>query len=59
MFSDLEVDKIKQFRTELLADFHANHPEIISQLEASRDLSEDVKEAIIEAANAFKSQAEA
>lgn len=59
VFSDLEVDKIKQFRTELLADFHANHPEIISQLEASRDLSEDVKEAIIEAANAFKSQAEA
>lgn len=58
VFSDLEVDKIKQFRTDLLADFHANHPEIISQLEASRDLSEDVKEAIIEAANAFKSQAE-
>ncbi len=59
VFSDLEVDKMKQFRTELLADFHANHPEIISRLESSRDLSEDVKEAIIEAANAFKGQAEA
>lgn len=58
VFSDLEVSKIKQFRTELLADFHANHSEIISQLEASKDLSEDVKEAIIESANAFKNQEE-
>lgn len=58
VFSDLEVSKIKQFQTSLLADFHANHSEIISQLEASKDLSEDVKEAIIEAANAFKNHEE-
>lgn len=58
VFSDLEVGKIKQFQTDLLADFHAKHSEIISQLEASKDLSEDVKEAIIEAANAFKNHEE-
>ena len=58
VFSDLEVGKIKQFQTDLLADFHTKHSEIISQLEASKDLSEDVKEAIIEAANAFKNHEE-
>lgn len=58
VFSDLNVDAIKQFRSDLLADFHMNHADIISQLETSKDLADDVKEAIIEAATAFKNQKE-
>ena len=57
IFSDVPADKIKQFRLDLLHDFALNHSDIISQLEASKDLSEDVKESIVEAATEFKSQA--
>ena len=57
IFSDVPADKIKQFRLELLKDFAVNHSDIISQLEASKDLSEDVKESIVEAATEFKAQA--
>ncbi len=57
IFSDIPADKIKQFRLDLLKDFAVNHSDIISQLEASKDLSEDIKESIVDAANAFKAQA--
>ena len=57
IFSDVPADKIKQFRLDLLHDFALNHSDIISQLEASKDLSEDVKESIVEAATEFKAQA--
>ncbi len=56
IFSDIPEDKIKQFRLELLKDFALNHSDIISQLEASKDLSEDVRESIVDAANQFKAQ---
>ena len=56
VFSDVPADKIKQFRLDLLKDFAVNHSDIISQLEASKDLSEDIKESIVDAANAFKAQ---
>ena len=56
VFSDIPADKIKQFRLDLLKDFAVNHSDIISQLEASKDLSEDIKESIVDAANAFKAQ---
>ena len=56
VFSDISADKIKQFRLDLLKDFAVNHSDIISQLEASKDLSEDIKESIVDAANAFKAQ---
>ena len=57
IFSDVPADKIRQFRLDLLHDFALNHSDIISQLEASKDLSEDVKESIVEAATEFKAQA--
>ena len=56
VFSDIPADKIKQFRLDLLKDFAVNYSDIISQLEASKDLSEDIKESIVDAANAFKAQ---
>ncbi|MGN0154290.1 MAG: F0F1 ATP synthase subunit alpha [Lachnospiraceae bacterium] len=56
IFSDLPAEKLKTFRLELLKEFELNHSDIISQLESSKDLSEDVKEAIIEAATKFKLQ---
>ncbi len=57
IFSDVPADKIRQFRLDLLHDFALNHSDIISQLEASKDLSEDVRESIVEAATEFKAQA--
>lgn len=53
VFSDLDALEIKKFRMELLQDFHTNHAELISQLESSKDLADDVKEGIIEAAKQF------
>ncbi len=54
VFSDLPVDEIKQFRLDLLEDFAKNHADIISRLNSTKDLTDDVKEAIIEAATEFK-----
>ena len=54
LFSDMEAGQIKAFRLGLLKDFHENHADIISQLETSRDLTEDVKKAIVEAAESYK-----
>ncbi len=56
VFSDVPAEQIKQFRLDMLNDFAVNHADIISQLEASKDLPEDVKEAIVDAAVAFKTQ---
>lgn len=55
IFSDMAVDKIKPFRLELLKDFARNHSDIISRLETSKDLSDEIKQSIIEAAEEFKS----
>ncbi len=54
IFSDLPVGEIKQFRLDLLEDFSKNHADIISRLNSTKDLTDDVKEAIIEAATEFK-----
>lgn len=54
VFSDLPVEKIKAFRLALLEDFANNHADIIGRLESSKDLADDVKEAIIQAAMEFK-----
>ena len=56
IFSDLEAPEVKGFRALLLEDFAKNHTDLISQLESSRDLTEEVREAIIEAAAEFKGQ---
>lgn len=54
IFSDLPVGEIKQFRLDLLEDFSKNHADIISRLNSTKDLTDDVKEAIIEVATEFK-----
>ncbi len=56
IFSDIDTDRIREFRCGLLKDFHENHSEIISQLETSKDLTDDVKTAIAEAAEAYKTR---
>ncbi len=54
VFSDLPVEKIKAFRLGLLEDFAKNHADIIGRLDSSKDLADDVKDAIIQAANEYK-----
>ena len=54
VFSDLPVEKIKAFRLGLLDDFVKNHADIIGRLDSSKDLADDVKDAIIQAANEYK-----
>ena len=54
VFRDLPVEKIKAFRLGLLDDFAKNHADIIGRLDSSKDLADDVKDAIIQAANEYK-----
>ncbi|MCM1180302.1 MAG: F0F1 ATP synthase subunit alpha [Clostridium sp.] len=56
IFSDLPVSEIRQFRMDLLKDFAQNHSDLVSQIESSKNLDEDTKEAIVEACNEFKNQ---
>lgn len=56
IYSDLEPGQIQGFRKGLLAHFAANHSDIMKELENKKDLSDDLKDAIIEAAKAYKSQ---
>ena len=58
IFSDLEIGKVKNFRTEMLDFFASEHGDIISQLQTSKELTDDLKEAIIEAATEFKKNQE-
>ena len=58
IFSDLEISSIKKFRTDMLDYFAAEHSDIISQLNSSKDLTDDIKEAIVDAANQFKKNQE-
>ena len=46
--------EIKAFRLGLLDDFAKNHADIIGRLDSSKDLADDVKDAIIQAANEYK-----
>jgi F-type H+-transporting ATPase subunit alpha len=58
IFSDVEIVKLKKFRADMLDYFAAEHSDIISQLNSSKDLTDDLKEAIVEAATAFKNNQE-
>ncbi len=58
LFSDVDLSKMKQFRLDLLEFFHTEHADIISQLEGKKDLPDDLKEAIIDAAKEFKKNQE-
>ncbi len=54
IYSDLEPLQVKEFRGALLEDFEKNHTDLISQLQSSRDLTDEVREAIVEAAGEYK-----
>lgn len=54
IFSDIPAAQVKGFRLALLADFKENHTDIIGQLNTTRNLEDDVKESIVEAAQEFK-----
>ncbi len=54
IFSDLDSSSIQEFRRSLLDYFAAEHKDIISQLNSTKDLSDDIKEAIVAAAQEFK-----
>lgn len=56
LFSDIPLDEIKQFRIDLLDYFKTNYSDIISQLESTRKLSDEVRDAIVEAATEFKNR---
>ena len=58
IFSDVASSDIKKFRADLLEFFRTEHSDIISQLESSKDLSDDTKAAIIDAATEFKKNQE-
>lgn len=58
VFSDLPVVEIKKFQSAMLEDFKVNHTDIIGTLEASKALTDETKEAIIEAAAEFKNRQE-
>ena len=58
IFSELETSAIKKFRADMIDYFSSEHSDIISQLESSKDLTDDLKEAIIEAATEFKKSQE-
>ncbi len=58
IFSDVETSKLKKFRADMLEYFKAEHSAIISQLEASKDLTEDIKTSIVDAAQEFKKNQE-
>lgn len=54
IFSDLPSDDIREFRIGMLDDFAQNHSDIVSRLESTKDLTDDVRESIIEAATEYK-----
>ena len=56
IFSDIELSKIKGFRADMLEFFHSQHSEIVNTIESTKDLTDETKEAIIAAANEFKSE---
>ena len=58
IFSDLDITSIKKFRADMLDFFAAEHSDHISQLNSTKDLADDLKEAIVEAASEFKKNQE-
>ncbi|MBQ3773026.1 MAG: F0F1 ATP synthase subunit alpha, partial [Pseudobutyrivibrio sp.] len=58
IFSDVALSEIKKFRADMHEFYKTEHSEIISTLESTKDLSEDTKSAIIDAATEFKKNQE-
>ncbi|MBR5635362.1 MAG: F0F1 ATP synthase subunit alpha [Pseudobutyrivibrio sp.] len=58
IFSDLDVMAIKKFRMDMLDYFHENHSDIINQLTSTKNMTDELKDNIIEAATEFKNNQE-
>ena len=56
IFSDIPVEKIKEFRLALLDYFAVNHGDLMSQIRQGQDLSDDLRSAIEEVSGVFKQQ---
>ncbi|MCR5700834.1 MAG: F0F1 ATP synthase subunit alpha [Lachnospiraceae bacterium] len=54
IFSDVPITEIKKFRIDLLEYMASEHPDIYSELEFSKDLTDDTKESIVKACEEFK-----
>ena len=52
----LKLADIKTFRKEMLTFFKEQHSDIINTIESTKDLTDETKEAIIEAAKEFKNK---
>lgn len=52
----LEVKKVKQFQQDMLAFFHNEHPEIISEINDKKVLTDELTDTIVKYANEFKSR---
>ena len=56
IFSDIPVEKIKEFRLALLDYFAVNHRDLMSQIRQGQDLPDDLRSAIEEVSGVFKQQ---
>ncbi len=55
IFSDVPIPDIKKFRIDLLKYMAEEHIDIIGELESTKDLTDELREAIIRACEEFKS----
>ena len=56
IFSDIPVEKIKEFRLALLDYFAVNHGDLMSQIRQGQDLPDDLRSSIEEVSSVFKQQ---
>ena len=56
LFSNVPIPEIKKFRIDLLKYIEQEHIEIIGELEASKDLTDETREAIVKACEEFKAK---
>ena len=56
IFSDIPVEKIKEFRLALLDYFAVNHGDLMNQIRQGQDLPDDLRSAIEEVSGVFKQQ---
>ena len=54
IFSDVEKSRINELQDALVHEFQERHSDILSELNTSKDLSEDIRAAIVDVAVAFK-----
>lgn len=56
IFSDIEVDSIKDFQGKMLDYIHQSHSDVVSELNNTKALEDDLRNRIVEAAREFKAQ---